>query len=131
MATGGGGAYRTGVFASLPLALLSSLVLASPRRVFATQPIVPEAAAALVCRVTNEARDGRRLRVEALDAAGRTTSDTGPFVLEPGATYLSSGGLAARRCRFTVEGDPRGVRAHGLVLSPHGGVLSLPPERAP
>lgn len=88
----------------------------------------PTGGGVLVCRITSATSEPRRVRVEALDPDGVATSDSGPFRLEGGATYLSSGGVDARRCRFTVDGNPVGLRAHGLVMTPQGEARSLPPR---
>lgn len=107
--------------------VLSCLLLRPEARVFATPPVVGDRGR-LVCRMTNEADRGRRVRVEALDAFGVAAFDSGAFTLAAGGTYLSGGGFGARQCRFTVRDDLRGVRAHGLLISPHVAPVSLPPE---
>lgn len=110
------------------VALLSTSVAA---RRFETEPIeaapIEGAPEVLVCRITSEAPEERVVRVEALDHAGIATTDSGRFRLAAGATYLSTGGVEARRCRFTVVGSTVGLRAHGLVLASGGIPVSFSP----
>ena len=96
-----------------------------PQR-FVTDPL-SAGDGALVCRITSEARGARRVRVEAIDRRGGTTFDSGVFTLAAGATFLAGAGLHAKRCRFSVEGEARGLRAHGLVVSADGRTRSLTP----
>lgn len=88
---------------------------------------LPAGDGVLVCRITSDTSEPRRVRVEAIDDRGTATFDSGVFALAAGATFLSSGGLEAARCRFSVEGVARGVRAHGVVVMPDGSARSLPP----
>lgn len=112
--------------------LVSLLVVAAPRPArFVTEGRPWPIQGALVCRITSEARDERWVRVEAVDRQGRAVFDSGRFRLGPGASFVTSRGWAADRCQFTVEGDPQGVRAHGLLLGSAGEPLSLPPARLP
>jgi hypothetical protein len=112
------------------IALVGALTLGAPRFVLRTPMLEPEAGG-LVCRVENESADARSVRVEALDAAGDATFDSGGFALAAGAVFLSGGGTAARSCRFTVEGKLEGVRLQGLVSSADGGApRALLPEPA-
>lgn len=106
---------------ALPVTAVSAPTVSSQ---FVTAPIVE---GALVCRIANEASGPRRVRVEALGPTGRPEVDSGAFRLQGGASYVTGGGVGARRCRFTVD-DPSGLRAHGLVLSSDGSVESLPPS---
>ncbi|MDG2303154.1 MAG: hypothetical protein P8R42_00645 [Candidatus Binatia bacterium] len=96
-----------------------------------TQSFVTEAISGtrgvLVCRITSDAREERVVRVEALDHVGMATTDSGRFRLAAGATYLATGGVEARRCRFTVVGPVAGVRAHGLVLATGSRPVSVSP----
>ncbi len=111
------------------IVLVACLSSATGTSRFLTEPRVHPDAGVLVCRITSDASAGRSVRVEALDGAGAPTFDSGPFTLSAGATFLSSGGVEARRCRFSVEGEVRGVRAHGLLMSSEGQATSLPPKR--
>ncbi len=88
---------------------------------------LPAGDGVLVCRITSDTSEPRRVRVEAIDERGTSTFDSGVFALAGGATFLSSGGLEAERCRFSVEGAARGLRAHGVVVMPDGSAWSLPP----
>lgn len=95
---------------------------------FATDARERRSAGVLVCRMRSEALQERWVRVEAVDAGGRTVMDSGRFRLAAGASYVTSGGRTAARCRFTVEGDARGLRAHGLVFAGGGPPRSLVPR---
>jgi len=110
------------------LAVLTWLTSTTGAMRFSTEPFDPRGRATLVCRMSNEADAGRRVRVEALDDAGHATFDSGPFTLAGGASFVIGGGVEARRCRFTVVGEIAGVRAHGLVVSPGAGAVSLVPR---
>lgn len=120
-------AYEGVVPWCVALAVLASVPSTTGAMRFSTEPFDPRGRSTLVCRMSNEADAGRRVRVEALDRAGEATFDSGPFTLAGGASFVVGGGLEARRCRFTVVGEIAGVRAHGLVLSPGAGAVSLVP----
>lgn len=118
------------MIAAVAVAALSMGVASGgARHEFATELPAGPLGGVLVCRITSQVGAAPWVRVQALDAAGRATTDSGSFRLESGATFLSSGGLDARRCRFTVEGDPTGVRAHGLIVSEGRAIASLAPVR--
>ena len=129
MVGGYAGRYLDDVPSLTELVMSVWLVTVTDPLRFSTEPFEPRGGATLVCRILNEADDERRVRVEALDARGSRTHDSGSFPLAAGASYASGGGVEARRCRFTVQGDPSGVRAHGLIVSPALGVVSLAPKR--
>lgn len=116
--------------AAVAILALSTIATAGvSRHHFVTEVPAGPLRGILVCRITSDAGEAPRVRVQALDAAGRATSDSGSFRLERGATFLSSGGIDARRCRFTVEGDPTDVRADGLIVSEGRANASLVPLR--
>lgn len=114
-----------GTIGGLAAVALATVVSATHR--FETDPL-PSGDGVLVCRITSDASEPRRVRVEAVDERGTATFDSGVFALAGGATFLSSGGLEAARCRFSVEGTARGLRAHGVVVMPDGSARSLPPS---
>jgi len=103
---------------SIAIAVLAGfLAVPAPLVVLETRELAPERGD-LVCRVENSSTGACALRVEALDARGVTTYDSGAFHLAAGAVFLTGGGFDARSCRFTVRGSLDGVRAHGLLLGP-------------
>ncbi len=110
------------------IALSAWIATATQSRLFVTEPPGPWGPGVLVCRIASEASVGRRVRVEALDRVGTATLDSGSFLLAPGATYLSSGGVDARRCRFSLDGEAGGLVAYGLVVSADG-EIPIPPAR--
>ena len=85
-------------------------------RVFSTPALAQESAGVLVCRAANDAEVPLQVRVQAFDLAGVETLDTGLFSLAPGGVVLSSGGVAARTCRFSAADDARGLHVTGQLV---------------
>jgi len=100
--------------------LMSALALSEPHVVLRT-PVHEPGAGGLVCRVENASDEARSIRVEALDAVGEPTYDSGGFALAGGAVFLSGVGSEARSCRLTVDGSLDGLRLHGLLQPADGG----------